>query len=243
MRILQERRVSVSRAEVAAARDPAIQLLARAQFRTSVAELHQLPPPDGREVAFAGRSNAGKSSALSALARRRNLAFVSKTPGRTQLINYFGLDETCALVDLPGYGYAAAPGPVRNNWQALVGGYLAERENLAGLVLLMDARHPFTPLDQQLMAWFAPRDLPVHILLTKADKLTPRQAKETLIGARKTLDSLLPQATLQLFSSLAKTGIVEAAQRVAAWLRPLEFQQPQEPQRDAVHKKPPVKGE
>lgn len=243
MRILQERRVSVSRAEVAAARDPAIQLLARAQFRTSVAELHQLPPPAGREVAFAGRSNAGKSSALSALARRRNLAFVSKTPGRTQLINYFGLDETCALVDLPGYGYAAAPGPVRNNWQALVGGYLAGRENLAGLVLLMDARHPFTPLDQQLLAWFAPRDLPVHILLTKADKLTPRQSRETLMGARKTLDTLLPQATLQLFSSLAKTGIVEAAQRVAAWLRPLEFQPPQEPQRDAVHKKPPVKGE
>ena len=243
MGILQERRARVSRAEAAAARDPALQLLARAQFRTSVAELQQLPPPTGREVAFAGRSNAGKSSALNALARRKNLAFASKTPGRTQLINLFDLDETCAVVDLPGYGYAAAPGGVRDNWQVLVGSYLAQRANLAGLVLLMDARHPLTPLDRQLLAWFAPRGLPVHVLLTKADKLTPRQSKETLLSARGDLSALLPQATLQLFSSLAKTGIVEAAQRVAAWLRPLEFQPPQEPQPDAGHKKPPVKGE
>jgi GTP-binding protein len=220
MRILQERNAGVPAAEPDQ-RDPALQLLARARFLTSVAELVQLPPDTGFEVAFAGRSNAGKSSALNALVRRKDLAFASKTPGRTQLINYFSLDDERRLVDLPGYGYAAAPGRVRTGWQNLVGGYLGQRASLAGLVLLMDVRHPLTPLDRQLLEWFAPRCLPVHVLLTKADKLTRAEAKRTLATVEATLAQTPPSATVQLFSSLAKTGIVEAARKIASWLEPV----------------------
>ena len=238
MRILQERSADGPDA-LDDPRDPALILCARAQFRVSVAKLNQLPPAEGLEVAIAGRSNAGKSSALNALARRRKLAFASKMPGRTQLINYFDLDERSALVDLPGYGYAAAPKTLRSQWQALAGGYLAQRQNLAGLLLLMDIRHPLAPLDCQLLDWFAPRRLPVHVLLTKADKLTRNAQHAALSATQAMLARRPPSASVQLFSAHAETGIAAAARQVASWLRPDLF-----PNAAALkNKRPPVKGE
>ena len=135
----------------------------------------ELPPPGAPELAFAGRSNAGKSSAINTLTGRKRLAFVSKLPGRTQLINFFALGEAAFLVDLPGYGYAGVPAEVRRHWDTLVGGYVAERDSLAGVVVVMDARHPLTPLDRRLIEWLRDAGRPVHALLTKADKIS-RQA-------------------------------------------------------------------
>jgi GTP-binding protein len=131
------------------------------------------------EVAFAGRSNAGKSSAINTLAGRRRLAFASKTPGRTQLINFFSIASGAYLVDLPGYGYAGVPLPVRAHWESLVGEYVGKRESLAGVVVVMDARHPLTPLDRQLLDWLTPAGRRVHVLLTKADKLSKQAAQST----------------------------------------------------------------
>src|SRR3954467_12759251 len=158
--------------------------LAKASFSLSVHDPRDLPRPGVPEVAFAGRSNAGKSSAINALAGRRRLAFVSKTPGRTQLINFFSLGGAAFLVDLPGYGYAGVPGEVRRHWEGLVGGYIAERESLAGVVVVMDARHPLTALDRQLLDWLAAANRRVHILLTKADKLSRQAATATLARVR-----------------------------------------------------------
>ncbi|OHC69159.1 MAG: YihA family ribosome biogenesis GTP-binding protein, partial [Rhodocyclales bacterium GWA2_65_20] len=147
-------------------------LFRHAEFETSVASPAQLPFSAAPEVAFAGRSNAGKSSAINTLVDHTRLAFVSKTPGRTQLINLFRLRNGAALVDLPGYGYADVPESVRRQWRGLLEIYLTQRENLVGLVLIMDARRPFTDLDCQLIKWFATTGKPIHCLLTKADKLT-----------------------------------------------------------------------
>ena len=181
-----------------------------AVFSASFAALRQLPLPEGKEVAFVGRSNAGKSSAINTLTNRRRLAYVSKTPGRTQLINFFSLGNQCHLVDLPGYGYATAPQTVKSEWGELVAGYLASRESLAGLILIMDCRHPLKPLDRQLLEWLSMRGTPVHVLLTKADKLSRRQAADTLLHVRQALKTCYPQATAQLFSSLSRQGLVEA---------------------------------
>jgi GTP-binding protein len=193
-------------------------LFRHAVFETSVATPDQLPPAFAPEIAFAGRSNAGKSSAINTLAGHTRLAFVSKTPGRTQLINLFRLKNGAALVDLPGYGYAEVPEKVRRQWQALLEGYLTQRSNLAGLVLIMDARRPFTELDRQMIGWFAPTGRPIHILLTKSDKLTRQEQAATLRDAQATAQEYGGNVSLQLFSSLKKTGIEEAEKAIGAWL-------------------------
>lgn len=192
-------------------------LFQQAVFTTSAANLAQLPYSHG-EVAFAGRSNAGKSSAINTLARHNRLAFVSKTPGRTQLINFFDVGNGQHIVDLPGYGYAKVPAEIRATWEKVLSGYLQTRETLSGLVLIMDARHPLTPLDHRMLNWFLPRGLPVHILLTKADKLSRGVAGSTLVQVRSAL-KLYPQVSVQLFSSLAKQGVEEAEIVISGWLR------------------------
>jgi GTP-binding protein len=171
----------------------------------------ELPPPRVAEIAFAGRSNAGKSSAINALTGRRRLAFVSKAPGRTQLINFFSVGSAAYLVDLPGYGYAGVPGEVRRHWEGLVGGYIADRASLAAVVVVMDVRHPLTALDLRLLEWLKSSQRPVHVLLTKADKLSRQAATATLMRVRRELGSAWPGATAQLFSSLKNEGIEEAA--------------------------------
>ncbi|MDO9598249.1 MAG: ribosome biogenesis GTP-binding protein YihA/YsxC [Azoarcus sp.] len=189
-----------------------------AQFEISIAKPSGLPAPNGPEIAFAGRSNAGKSSAINTLAGHVRLAYVSKTPGRTQLINFFRLNCGAVLVDLPGYGYAAVPEKVRRDWGALIEVYLKERESLIGLVLMMDSRHPMTELDRQMIGWFAPSGRPIHVLLTKSDKLSRGPAKATLLAVRKELSAYGPQLTVQLFSSLKKTGVEECEAIVTDWL-------------------------
>jgi GTP-binding protein len=187
-------------------------------FARSVHFAHNLPPAEGLEIAFAGRSNAGKSSAINALANHNRLAFVSKTPGRTQLINFFRMANGNYLVDLPGYGYAKVPYAVRQHWQELLETYLQKRENLCGLALIMDARHPLTELDYMMLEWFRPSGKPVHVLLTKSDKLTRSAAARTLQDVRSKLAALSPVYSAQLFSSLKKSGLDEAETCISSWL-------------------------
>ena len=189
-----------------------------AAFHLSVAKPSGLPAPAGPEIAFAGRSNAGKSSAINTLVGHTRLAFVSKTPGRTQLINYFTLVRGGFLVDLPGYGYAQVPIEVRKAWAGLIERYLKERESLAGLVLIMDSRHPLTPLDWNMIEWFSVSGKPMHVLLTKADKLTRSAQAATLADVRRQLSGMGEQVSVQLFSSLKKTGVEEAEAAVSPWL-------------------------
>jgi GTP-binding protein len=189
-----------------------------ASFLLSVGEPHQLPPDRGAEVAFAGRSNAGKSSAINAICGRRKLAFVSRTPGRTQLINFFQLSDDRYLVDLPGYGYAKVPDEVQARWEALLGTYLRKRRALSGLILVMDARHPLTSLDRTMLDWFAVTLRPVHVLLTKADKLSRQAAQRQLTETRNALSRLYPSASVQLFSSASLQGLDEARQALARLL-------------------------
>lgn len=193
-------------------------LFRNARFVTSVRELNTLPPEGQGEIAFAGRSNAGKSSALNTLADHRKLAYVSKTPGRTQLLNYFDLGNNRFLVDLPGYGYAKVPDAIRAPWGKTIGDYLRTRQSLLGLALIMDARLPMSELDAELLAWFRPTGKPVHILLTKADKLTRDQAQRALLTLRGELAKLAGNYSAQLFSSLKKTGIEDAEKVFAGWL-------------------------
>ncbi len=193
--------------------------LAAAHFVISCAQLSQLPSPEISEVAFAGRSNAGKSSALNALVNSKQLARVSKTPGRTQLINCFDVDGTGRLVDLPGYGYAKVPEAVRREWGHLVGGYLEERDNLRGLIVVMDIRHPLTGLDHQLLSWVGHRQRNCHVLLTKADKLGYGAAKNQLQKVQSELKKLPMQVSVQLFSSQTKLGVEEGREKVLGWLK------------------------
>lgn len=199
---------------------PSFSLFRNAVFETSVAKPGALPNSSAAEpeIAFAGRSNAGKSSALNTLAGHTRLAFVSKTPGRTQLINFFRLPSGARMVDLPGYGYAAVPLEVRRQWQSLLEHYLKRRENLIGLVLIMDARRPLTDLDVQMIEWFVPTANPIHILLTKSDKLSRQEANQTLRQVREAIAIYGGQITAQLFSSLKKTGIEEAESVIGKWL-------------------------
>ncbi|HVS26860.1 MAG TPA: ribosome biogenesis GTP-binding protein YihA/YsxC [Burkholderiales bacterium] len=191
----------------------------QASFFVSVTDWRDLPPEDGAEIAFAGRSNVGKSSAINALTRRRSLAYVAKTPGRTRQINFFRLDDNGYLVDLPGYGYAKVPEAISRRWELLLSKYLQTRISLIGLVLVLDARHPLTPLDQQMLDWFAPTGKPVLILLSKADKLTRQQANRTLRKVNDLLAQFYPCSTAQLFSSATHTGLVKAEEVLAQWLK------------------------
>lgn len=193
-------------------------LFQNADFYISAHKYRDLPSPNGIEVAFAGRSNAGKSSALNTLANHNRLAYVSKQPGRTQLINFFALDEERFLVDLPGYGYAKVPIATRDHWQKVLSRYLSERESLYALVLVMDCRHPLTDLDCQMLDWFAPSGKPIHILLTKSDKLSRNQAMQTLLQVQKTLHNTWgTNITAQLFSSLKKQGVEDAENILGEW--------------------------
>lgn len=200
-------------------------LFQNATFYISAHQLSDLPPPNGVEIAFAGRSNAGKSSALNTLANHNRLAYVSKQPGRTQLINFFSLNPDKGndkfLVDLPGYGYAKVPVHVRNHWQGVLSSYLTERISLVGLVLVMDSRHPLTPLDRQMLDWFCHGGKPVHVLLTKSDKLSRNEAGQTLMKVRKELNQIWGEnVTVQLFSSSKKLGVGETEKMIGAWLFP-----------------------
>jgi GTP-binding protein len=211
-------------------------LLWQARFFTTVNHLRDLPRTQVPEIAFAGRSNAGKSTAINILCNQKKLAFASKTPGRTQHINYFSLggahvamhrkDETrvdeirALLVDLPGYGYAEVSGTAKHHWQNLLGDYVQTREQLAALVLIMDARRPFTDLDVQMLEWFAVTGKPIHCLLTKADKLNRSECADAIRLARTILSSYVDENgepfpfTVQLFSSLKRTGIDEANDKI-----------------------------
>ena len=191
---------------------------ARATFERAATTPENMPPAAGLEVAFAGRSNAGKSSAINALVGQRRLAYTSKTPGRTQEINFFALGEQRFLVDLPGYGYAAVPRALRGRWERVLQHFLRERESLRGLVVIMDVRHPLTPLDTQLLDWFAPTRKPVLVLLTKSDKLTAAQARAVLAKVSQALAAHHPSATAQLFSSTRRIGVEEAKREIAGWL-------------------------
>lgn len=190
------------------------------RFLTSVSETAQLPPDEGREAAFAGRSNAGKSSALNALTGQRQLARISKTPGRTQMLNFFEVDPGRHLVDLPGYGYAQVPAAIRTRWQRTLEFYLRERRSLQGLVLLVDIRRTLTALDHQLLDWSHWRQLPVHVLLTKADKLKRGPAAASLHSVRRELEQRYPLATVQLFSAQTGSGLDALRQRLDGWLFP-----------------------
>ena len=189
--------------------------LGKAAYALSVHDPRELPRPGAPELAFAGRSNAGKSSAINTLTGRRRLAFVAKAPGRTQLINFFSLGSGAFLVDLPGYGYAGVPGEVRRHWEFLVGSYIASRDSLAAVVVVMDARHPLMPLDRQLIGWLRDAGRPAHILLTKSDKLSKQAAQRTLAEVRAQAAALNPGMTVQLFSSLKGEGIDEAARTLS----------------------------
>jgi GTP-binding protein len=193
----------------------------KAYFATSAPSIRECPPEVGYEVAFAGRSNAGKSSAINALTNQK-LARTSKTPGRTQLINFFNLSNTQRLVDLPGYGYAKVSREQKERWQRDLSEYLQKRQCLQGLVLLMDIRHPLQDFDSTMLDWAKRGHMPVHILLTKADKLSRSQAMNSLFAVKKELKQrgLDKSATVQCFSSLKYTGIEELKAKLQAWLAP-----------------------
>ncbi len=185
-------------------------------FFKSAASLEDVPVSVG-EIAFAGRSNSGKSSAINALAGSQ-LAFVSKTPGRTRLINYYALGADRFIVDLPGYGYARVPNAVRAPWEKLLGGYLQLRGPLRGLALVLDVRHPLTELDRRMLRWFGTTGKPVHVLLTKADKLSRDAAQKTLRRVQGEIGAFAPNTSVQLFSSLKKSGLEQAAAVFRGWL-------------------------
>ncbi|MCC5014304.1 MULTISPECIES: ribosome biogenesis GTP-binding protein YihA/YsxC [Legionella] len=189
----------------------------QASFLKSAARVEHLPADEGFEVAFAGRSNAGKSSALNCLTGIKQLARTSKTPGRTQLINLFTLDDQRRLVDLPGYGYAQVAQQVKLDWQKNLAHYLEVRQCLKGLVLLMDCRHPLKELDKMMVDWSLNRELPVHILLTKADKLSRGDVKNAVIKVRRHYQLMDEFVTVQAFSSLKKEGVDELITKLNEW--------------------------
>lgn len=201
--------------------------LEQARFLSSAAAVADFPPETVPELAFAGRSNVGKSSALNALAGRRRLAFASKTPGRTQMINFFSLGEAGRLADLPGYGHASVPRALRATWDDLIGGYLMGRRTLVGVVVLMDARRPFMDNDRNFLAWLRPAAVSRLILLSKADKLSRAEQVKTLARTRRALDAAALTAQVMLFSSKSGAGVVETRALLDSWLR---------------NKKPPEKG-
>jgi len=195
--------------------------LRHTRFLLGAARAGQFPPDSGWEVAIAGRSNAGKSSVINVITGVRGLARVSKTPGRTREINFFHVDDQRRLVDLPGYGYARVPIPVRQAWQRLIEEYFRGRQCLRGVVVVMDCRHPLTDFDRQMLVWCDHARLPVHLLLTKADKLSRGAAAAVLHKVRSSVSREYGgtvTVTLQLFSSLKRSGVAEAQQILAKWM-------------------------
>jgi GTP-binding protein len=195
------------------------------RFLVSAAKLSQTPPDQGLEVAFAGRSNAGKSSALNALCQQKALARTSKTPGRTQLLNFFSIDEQRRLVDLPGYGFAKVSEQIKQQWQDALTDYLQNRNSLRGVILLVDVRHPIKEFDRQMLEWSSQIGLPVHILLTKADKLGRGAAAKSLQQVRNVIGQYGTGISVQLFSALKRHGVDEAHEVLDEWL---ELPQPSE---------------
>jgi GTP-binding protein len=190
----------------------------RARFLLSAPTLAEAPQDEGFEAAFGGRSNSGKSSAINVITQQKALARTSKTPGRTQLINFFAVDEMHRLVDLPGYGYAKVEASVQRSWRQALESYLRERRSLRGVFLLMDIRHPLTPFDQQMLEWCAHCRLSVHIALTKADKLSRGAASSTLIQVRRSLQAQPMPVSVQLFSAPDRIGLDEAHAVLDRWL-------------------------
>lgn len=186
-------------------------------FVTSAPDIRHLPIDSGIEIAFAGRSNAGKSSALNTLTNQKNLARTSKTPGRTQLINLFEVEPGIRLVDLPGYGYAEVPEELKRKWQRALGEYLQKRDSLKGLVVLMDIRHPMKDLDQQMVQWAVDVNIPVLVLLTKADKLASCARKAQLNQVREAALAFMGDVEVETFSSLKKQGVDKLRQKLDAW--------------------------
>ena len=199
--------------------------LSKATFTLSAPDIRRLPADSGIEVAFAGRSNAGKSSALNTLTNQRSLARTSKTPGRTQLINIFEIAEDKRLVDLPGYGFAKVPMEMKKKWQKALGEYLEKRECLKGLVILMDIRHPLKDLDMDLIQWAADGELPVLVLLTKSDKLSQGKVSSQVLDVKKKLASLNADIKVQAFSSLKRTGSEQADKVICAWFQDENIQE------------------
>ncbi len=204
-------------------------LFESATFKASVANLEELPHSDLPEIAFAGRSNAGKSTAINCICRKSNLAFSSKSPGRTQLLNFFEISTkgekpgqripTAFLVDLPGYGFAKAAPSVRATWENLVGGYVVARRQLRGIVIVMDARRPFMPADEFLLDFLSPReDLKMLFLLNKADQLKNSERTATLRAAQKRASEMGGDISVQLFSGLKKEGVDELKTTLCQWL-------------------------
>ena len=192
----------------------------QAQYTISATQLSELPVDEGIEVAFAGRSNAGKSSAINTITDQKSLARISKTPGRTQMINFFTVDENRSLVDLPGYGYAKVPEKIKIRWQQTLGKYLETRQALRGLVLMMDIRHPLKEFDLQMIKWANNAKLSVHILLTKSDKLKRGAANSSLLLVNNELRKKELLASVQLFSSLNHEGKEEAIEQLNQWFYP-----------------------
>ncbi|EGQ9313091.1 TPA: YihA family ribosome biogenesis GTP-binding protein [Vibrio vulnificus] len=189
-------------------------------FITSAPDIRHLPADEGIEIAFAGRSNAGKSSALNRLTNQKNLAKTSKTPGRTQLINLFKVTEGCHIVDLPGYGFAQVPLEMKNKWQKSLGEYLQKRECLKGLVVLMDIRHPMKDLDQQMIFWAIESRIPVQVLLTKADKLKSGARKAELLKVRKLAETFGGDVQVDVYSSLKGLGVDQLRATLDTWFAP-----------------------
>ncbi len=187
-------------------------------FLKSAAQLSQLPKDQGAEVAFIGRSNSGKSTAINSITGKKRLAKTSKTPGRTQLLNFFQIDEHIRLVDLPGYGFANVPNDIQANWEKTIANYLKTRKSLKGLVITMDIRHPLKSQDQAMLAWVSHYQIPVYILLTKADKLTRNQAANTLKLTLQQLAILNCPYEIQIFSATKSIGIESARLRILTWL-------------------------
>jgi GTP-binding protein len=192
-------------------------LYRQAAFLTSAAKLSQAPADEGYEVAFAGRSNAGKSSAINTLCGQKALARTSKTPGRTQLLNFFALDGQRRIVDLPGYGYAKVSEGIKRDWQGTLAEYLERRECLHGLILMMDIRHPLKDYDREMLDWARHISLPVHVLLTKSDKLKKGPASSTLLRVRAELSRLDPGFSVQTFSALKRSGVDQAHAKLDSW--------------------------
>lgn len=193
----------------------------KAKYVKSAVELSQLPSDDGAEVAFIGRSNAGKSSALNTITNIKGLARVSKTPGRTQAINVFALSNNQRLMDLPGYGYAKVPRTVKERWEKSIDQYLQKRQSLKGLVVIMDIRHPLKELDQRLIEWAVDCELPIHILLSKSDKLKSGAARKVLKEVEEQMDVYGDLVTVQLFSSQDAQGLEAARHVLDQWLEPV----------------------